>query len=60
MNGDSPQPTFSPQSPMKKACMITIMFPVEKDDMAMSVKRAIDEALPDVEGKRYTFQITER
>jgi hypothetical protein len=35
------------------------MFPVEDDAEALAVKKGIDKCIPDVEGKRYTFQITE-
>jgi hypothetical protein len=43
----------------KKACMITIMFAVTDDKFAVEIKRRIDEAVQDIEEKRYTFQITE-
>jgi len=50
-----------PQVPaqMKKACQISLMFPVETDEEALAVKKAIDDVLPVVDHKRYTFQITE-
>lgn len=44
---------------IKKGCQISLMFPVASDDEALAVKKAIDDVLPDVENKRYTFQITE-
>lgn len=53
------QAMATPKVPMKKACMISLMFPVENDNMALEVKRKIDEALPIVDNKRYTFQILE-
>jgi len=53
------QPTPSVQEPPKKACMISLMFAIDNDDMALAVKRKIDEVIPDLEKKRYTFQITE-
>lgn len=52
--------TDKPDSPkLRKGCHISIMFPVEDDQDAIDVKKAIDKFIPDVEGKRYTFQITE-
>lgn len=42
-----------------KGCHISIMFPVEDDQEALDVKKGIDKCIPDVEGRRYTFQITE-
>lgn len=48
-----------PPEPMKKACQITIMFPVKDDDYALRVKAAIDAVVHDVKEKRYTFNITE-
>lgn len=44
---------------MKKGCHISLMFPCDTDDEALAVKKAIDGCIPDVEGKRYNFQITE-
>lgn len=44
---------------IKKACQISLMFPVEDDESALAVKKAIDACLPAVDNKRYTFQITE-
>jgi len=42
-----------------KGCQISLMFPVKTDEEALAVKKAIDAVLPDVEGRRYTFQIAE-
>lgn len=52
---DTPQATPMP----KKACMITIMFPVADDKEAMEVKHNIDNAIAGKDEKRYTFQIVE-
>lgn len=52
---NSPMPSHQP----KKGCHISIMFPVDDDQAALDVKKAIDACIPDVEGKRYTFQISE-
>jgi len=50
----------SPVPPLiKKGCQISLMFPVKNDEEAMAIKKLIDKAVPDVEHKRYTFQITE-
>lgn len=43
----------------RKGCQISLMFPCDNDEEALAVKKAIDAVVPDVEGKRYTFQITE-
>jgi len=43
----------------KKACMITIMFPVTDDKEAMDVKQHIDNAIVGIKDKRFTFQIIE-
>jgi len=49
-----------PTEPMpKKSCMVTLMFGIENDKEALLVKQAIDEAVKDIEKKRYTFQIVE-
>ena len=49
-----------PTTPMpKKSCMITLMFPVEDDVLALQIKGVIDEAIKDITEKRYTFQIQE-
>lgn len=48
-----------PLPKIRKGCHISIMFPVEDDAEALAVKKGIDKCIPDVEGKRYTFQITE-
>jgi len=53
------QPTPSVQEPSKKACMISLMFAVDNDEAALAIKHKIDDVLPDMEKKRYTFQITE-
>ena len=43
----------------KKACMITLMFPVKDDAEGLAVKQVLDDAIKDITEKRYTFQITE-
>jgi hypothetical protein len=43
----------------KKACMITLMFPVKDDEEGMAIKKVLDDAIKDIPEKRYTFQITE-
>jgi thymidylate synthase len=43
----------------KKACMITLMFPVTDDKLALEIKTRINDAIQDIPEKRYTFQITE-
>lgn len=43
----------------KKSCMVTLMFGIESDDEALTVKKVIDEAVKDIEKKRFTFQIIE-
>jgi len=45
--------------PPHKGCQISLMFPVDSDEEALAVKKAIDAVLPDVKGRRYTFQIAE-
>jgi len=47
------------QTMPKKSCVITIMFAVEDDALALAVKDKIDNAVKDINDKRYTFQITE-
>lgn len=47
-----------PNTP-KKACQIQIMFPVEDDKEAMSIKEGIDAVVGPIQNKRYTFNITE-
>jgi len=51
---DQPEPPK-----VRKACQISIMFPVEEDALAMIVKAAIDSVVKDIKDKRYTFNITE-
>lgn len=43
----------------KKACVITLMFPVNDDTDALAVKQVLDDAVKDMKEKRFTFQITE-
>lgn len=43
----------------KKACMITLMFPVTDDKEAMAIKLLINSAIDDLKEKRFTFQIVE-
>jgi len=59
MDEPQTQPIPSVQEPPKKACMISLMFAVDNDGEALAVKHAIDKVLPNMEKKRYTFQITE-
>ena len=48
------------QVPMpKKACMMTLMFPVTTDEACVVIKHAIDDILADLKEKRVTFQIVE-
>jgi hypothetical protein len=57
---NTPIQNDTPQVPsIRKGCHISIMFPVEDDAEALAVKKGIDACIPDVEGRRYTFQITE-
>ena len=42
-----------------KSCMITVMFPIENDSEALSVKQVLDKALENFAEKRFTFQINE-
>lgn len=39
--------------------MITLMFSIETDEEALTVKHVVDEAVKDIEKKRFTFQIIE-
>lgn len=58
--GQEPEHTPPDLPPkIRKGCHISIMFPVEDDQEALDVKKGIDKCIPDVEGRRYTFQITE-
>ena len=43
----------------KKSCMITLMFGIEDDQQALTVKEKLNEIVKDIEPKRYTFQINE-
>lgn len=43
----------------KKACMMTVMFGIEDDKIALDIKHLIDEAIKDIKEKRFTFQIIE-
>lgn len=52
-------PIQKPEVP-PKSCIITVMFAVATDEMALNVKKHIDDALKDIPEKRYTFQINER
>jgi len=42
-----------------KSCMITLAFGIESDEDALAVKKVIDEAVKDIEKKRYSFGIIE-
>jgi len=59
MNGDTSNSVPNEPAMPKKACMISLMFAVESDEIALAIKHKIDEVLPNIEKKRYTFQITE-
>lgn len=49
-----------PKAPMpKKYCMITLMFPIEDSKKAIEIKSVIDEAVKDIEDKRFRFEINE-
>lgn len=50
-----------PGKPTKphKACQIMIMFPVEDDETALAVKKAVDAVVGDIKDKRYNFSINE-
>lgn len=43
----------------KKACMINLMFAIDNDKEALTIKELIDNAVKDIKDKRYTFQIVE-
>ena len=53
------QTDMSDPSKIRKACQISIMFPIEDDNDALAVKQQIDRAVGDIKDKRYTFNITE-
>jgi len=53
MENDKPVPM------PKKACMMTLMFPVTTDEACLVIKHAIDDILDDLKEKRVTFQIVE-
>lgn len=48
-----------PATKMRKACQISIMFPVEDDTDALHVKTRIDAIVEDIKDKRYNFSISE-
>lgn len=57
---DTPTQTeLSMHNRPKKACQISLMFPVEDDKEAFGIKQAIDIIVGDIKDKRYTFNITE-
>ncbi|GAI91549.1 unnamed protein product [marine sediment metagenome] len=43
----------------KRSCMITLMFGIDNDAQALAVKKVIDDAVKNIEEKRYTFQLNE-
>lgn len=43
----------------KKYCMISLMFPVTDDKVAMNIKAVLDEYVKDFPEKRYRFEITD-
>ncbi len=48
-----------PSKPSKKACQITLMFPVMDDAEAMHIKARVDVVVNDIKEKRYNFSISE-
>lgn len=48
-----------PQVAIRKACQIMIMFPVENDEDALAIKKAIDDVVGDLPDKKYNFSINE-
>ncbi len=44
---------------IKEVCRIEIIFPVESDEKALEIKKAIGETLKDVPNKRFTFGLAE-
>lgn len=53
------QDPTEPSEPVKKACQITLMFPIKNDKEAYGVKEAIDIIVEDIKEKRYNFSISE-
>ncbi|MBA7546027.1 hypothetical protein ES705_38410 [subsurface metagenome] len=50
----------TPTEPMpKKSCIVTLMFEIKQDAEALAVKKVIDEAIKDIEKKRYNFAINQ-
>jgi len=43
----------------KKGVSIQLMFPCESDDVALDIKKKIDDVVKDIVEKRYTFSISE-
>jgi len=60
MIGETPKQSELPaKSKPQKGVSIQIMFPCESDDMAIDIKKQIDEVVKDIKEKRYTFNISE-
>ncbi len=59
MAGEPEQTENGQPSKARKACQIMIMFPVEDDEAALAVKKAVDIVVKDVPEKRYNFSINE-
>lgn len=59
MDNGIPSPQIDTPKQAKKACQITIMFPVDSDSDAINIKHKINAIVDDIEGKRYTFNIVE-
>lgn len=48
-----------PSTQPKKACQITLMFPVVDDEEAIHIKARIDAVVEGLKEKRYNFSISE-
>lgn len=44
---------------IRKACQIMVMFPVDQDEEALAIKKAIDGVVGDIPDKKYNFSINE-
>ncbi len=52
-------PDLPDKSKPQKGVSIQIMFPCESDDVAIAIKKQIDNVVKDIKEKRYTFSISE-
>ena len=59
MADEQEQPQLPDKASQKKGVSIQIMFPCESDDVAIGIKKQIDEVVKDIPEKRYTFNISE-